>query len=155
MENKVSALSRITSLLNGRGLNPESVSVAAAEGEGITRMIFSAEGDPAVIEQVLKQVNNLVDVIQVLDYSPSDVVVREMALIKIRQRKNNLSDLANAVALLNGRIIEVCNKMITVELTGTPENIQSAVNLLNDYGIKEVARSGCIAVKTENSSINK
>jgi len=155
MENRIPALNRITNLIGGKGLTVESVSIAGTEAKGITRMTFVTEGAGETVEQTLKQIDKLVDVIQVLDFTTTDFVMREMALIKIHQRKNDLKDLANAVNLLNGKIINVSNKTITVEITGTPENIKSAVNLLNDYGIKEVTRSGCIAVKTESSKTIK
>ncbi len=155
MENRIPTLNRITNLLGGRGLTLESVSITGTEASGITRMTFITEGSGETVEQSLKQIDKLVDVIQVLDFTTTDFVMREMALIKIHQRKNDLKDLTNAVNLLNGKILVVSNKTITVEITGTPENIKTAINLLNDYGIKEITHSGCIAVKTESSIINK
>jgi|GEM_PF-723791 len=153
MENRIPTLNRITNLLCGVGLEIDSVSITDTETAGITKMIFIADGEDAVIEQALKQIDKLVDVIQALEFTTSDSFVREMALIKIHQRKNDLNDLTNAVNLLNGKIIDVGKKTITVEITGTPEKIKSAQNLLNNYGIKEITKSACIAVEKESSII--
>jgi acetolactate synthase I/III small subunit len=153
MENRIPTLNRITNLLCGIGLAIESVSIAGTETSGITRMIFVVSGTDEAVEQALKQMDKLIDVIQVIEFETIGSYMREMAIIKIRQKKNNLKDLTNAVNLLNGKIIDVGKKNLTVEITGTPENIVSALNLLNSYGISEVTRSACIAVKKESSTI--
>ena len=151
MENGMSTLNSITNLINGVGIKIDSVSITGTESAEITKMIFTAEGGDAVIDQALRQIDKLVDVIQVLEFASEDSFVREMAIIKIHQRKNDLNALANAVNLLNGKIIDVGKKTITVEITGTPGKIRSAENLLNNYGIKEITKSACIAVEKESS----
>ena len=152
-------LARVASLFNRRGFNIESLAVGHTEETGISRMTIVVKGDERVLEQITKQLNKLIDVIRVKDISPKNSVERELALIKVNT--NSLparSEIIQTVDIFRANIIDVNNQIITIETTGTEDKINALIELLRPFGLKEVVRTGKIALprgSVSTSGLNK
>jgi acetolactate synthase-1/3 small subunit len=147
VENHFGAFDRIATMFSGKGFNIKSISVGETEIEEISRMTIVTEGDDQIIDQVVKQLNRLIDTIKVVDLSGSPRVERELALIKVSVPKGAMEEIKNINDIFRGNIVDITYKSITVEVTGPPDKIDAAINLLSAFGIKEIARSGIVALK--------
>src|SRR5690606_28104171 len=134
-------------MFSGKGFNVHSLSIGETENPEISRMTIVTEGDDKIIEQVVKQLNRLIDTIKVVDLTGQSRVERELALITVYYQKGTRVEITNVANIFRGNIVDINNKTITLEITGPPEKIDAAVNVLEPYGIKEVARSGTVALK--------
>jgi acetolactate synthase-1/3 small subunit len=146
VENHAGALSRIAGLFSSRGYNISSLTVAETEDPTVSRMTILVSGDEAVLEQVVKQLNRLVDVIKVFDFSGEPTVTREILLIRLDAGKSNRHEIITLADVFDARIAAVGLSSITLELTGESSVINDFVTLVRPYGIKEIARSGAIAI---------
>ena len=146
VENKVGVLSRITGLFSGRGFNIESLAVGETENVDISRMTIVVSGDDSILEQVRKQLGKVVDTIKVTDYTGTDYVERNLILIKVSALPGKRNEIIELVDVFRGKIIDVGQKDMIVEISGPEDRLEAAVNLLRPYGIKEVARTGRIAM---------
>jgi acetolactate synthase I/III small subunit len=149
VENQPGVLSRVVGLFSGRGFNIESLCVAETMDPDISRITLVTNGDMGVVEQVKKQLNKLVDVLKVLDFIGGDSVEREMALIKVRAKPENRAEILRMVDIFRSRIVDVGAECYTVELTGDEGKIMAFLNLLKPMGIKEIARTGAVALARE------
>jgi len=149
VENQPGVLSRVAGLFSGRGFNIESLCVAETMDPDISRITLVTNGDMGVVEQVKKQLNKLVDVLKVLDFMGGDSVEREMALIKVRAKPENRAEILRMVDIFRSRIVDVGAECYTVELTGDEGKIMAFLNLLKPMGIKEIARTGAVALARE------
>lgn len=147
VENHFGAFDRVATMFSGKGFNIRSISIGETEIEEISRMTIVTEGDDQIIDQVVKQLNRLIDTIKVVDLSGSPRVERELALIKVSVPKGAMEEIKNINDIFRGNIVDITNKSITVEVTGPPDKIDAAINLLSAFGIKEIARSGIVALK--------
>jgi acetolactate synthase-1/3 small subunit len=146
-------LARVASLFTRRGFNIESLAVGYTEETGISRMTIVVEGDERVLEQITKQLNKLIDVIRVKDISPKNSVERELALIKVNS--NSLparSEIIQTVDIFRANIIDVNNQIMTIETTGTEDKINALIELLRPFGLREVVRTGKIALARGSAS---
>jgi acetolactate synthase-1/3 small subunit len=146
-------LARVASLFTRRGFNIESLAVGYTEETGISRMTIVVEGDERVLEQITKQLNKLIDVIRVKDISPKNSVERELALIKVNS--NSLparSEIIQTVDIFRANIIDVNNQIMTIETTGTEDKINALIELLRPFGLREVVRTGKIALTRGSAS---
>lgn len=146
MEDKPGVLNRVSTLFRRRNYNIESLTVGHSETSGISRMTIVVNGDDRVIEQVVKQLDKLINVTQVLDVSDRPTVVRELALIKVKAAPGTRSEILELVNVFRARIVDVGAASLTVEITGPEDKVNSLVGLLQPYGIEEMARTGRVAM---------
>ncbi len=146
VENKVGVLSRITGLFSGRGFNIESLAVGETEDMSISRMTIVVSGDDSILEQVRKQLGKVVDTIKVTDFTGTDYVERNLILIKVSALPGKRNEIIDLVDVFRGKIIDVGQKDMIVEISGPEDRLEAVLNLLRPYGIKEVTRTGRIAM---------
>ena len=146
MENESGALSRVSGLFSARGYNIESLNVAPTEDVTMSRMTIVTSGSDEVIEQINKQLNKLIDVLKVLDFSDSSAVERELSLIKVAAEDDARAEVLRIVDIFRAKIIDVTPKSYTIEATGNPLKIDAILELLRPLGLKEVVRTGSVAI---------
>jgi len=132
--------------LSGRGFNIDSLSVAPTSDESLSRITIVTRGDDAILEQITKQLNKLVDVIKVLDFSDGSAIEREMALIKVTAEDESRAEVLRIVDIFRAKIIDVTPKSYTIEATGAPVKINAILDLLRPLGLKELVRTGSVAI---------
>ena len=156
MENKPGVLNRVSSLFRRRNYNIESLTVGHSEMPGISRMTIVVEGDDRIVDQVVKQLSKLINVTQVLDVSDEPAVIRELALIKVKATHGTRSEIIELTNIFRARIVDVGTTSLTVEITGPEDRVNSLVGLLQPFGIKELTRTGRVAmVRSDNGSNGK
>ena len=153
MNNHFGVLSRISGLFSGRGFNIESLNVAETSDPDISRMTIVTIGDDAKIEQITKQLNKLVDIIKVVDLTEENFVDRELVLIKMKAGTHVIEELLRIVDLFRAKVVDVNASTYTIEITGDEGKVKSFLELLSPIGIKEVVRSGRIAISRGNKSL--
>ena len=146
VENHSGTLSRISGLFASRGYNIASLTVGETEDPSVSRMTIVVEGDEAIIEQVVKQLNKLIDVIKVIDFTDGNAIEREMALIKVTAEEENRAEVLRIVDIFRAKIIDVTPKSYTIEATGAPAKIDAILELLRPLGLKELVRTGPAAI---------
>ncbi len=149
VENQSGVLSRIANLFSARGYNIESLSVAPINEDGLSRMTLVTEGNEQVLEQIGKQLNKLIDVIKVIQFGEEPFVEREMALIKMHTDMNTRAEVLRVVDIFRGKIVDVSHDSYTIEVTGDSIKIDAILSLLEPLGIKELARTGKVAMIRE------
>jgi acetolactate synthase-1/3 small subunit len=150
---KPGVLNRMASLFRRRGFNIESIAVGHSELPNISRMTIVVNGTTATVEQVRKQLDKVVDVIKVSDVTGEGTITRELALIKVKTTSANRSEVMQIVDIFRANIVDVASDSVTVEVTGDENKIDSLYNLLRGFGIREIARTGCIAM-TRGGSVS-
>ncbi len=151
VDNKPGVLARIAGLFSGRGFNIESLCVAETTDPLVSRITLVTIGSMSVVEQIEKQLNKLVNVVKVTDFTDAPFVQREMALIKIRAKPEHRAEILRTVDIFRSRVIDVSSKYYTVEITGDDGKVRAFLNLLKPIGIKEIARTGAIALAREKT----
>ena len=146
VENKSGVLSRVASLFSRRGYNIDSLAVGVTEDSDISRITIVVHGDDHVLEQVTKQLNKLVDVIKVSDIGGEDTVERELVLIKVTADVDTRAEIIQIADIFRARIVDVASKSMIVEVTGDESKVQAIEKLLRQFGIKEMVRTGKIAL---------
>jgi acetolactate synthase-1/3 small subunit len=146
VDNQPGVLARIAGMFSGRGYNIESLSVAATMDPLVSRITVVTSGDQLIIEQINKQLNKLVNVLKVHDLTQTDFVERQMALVKIRARPPQKAEILRLVDIFRCKVVDVSSTHYTVEVTGTEDKLEAFLNLLKPMGIKEIARTGSIAL---------
>jgi acetolactate synthase-1/3 small subunit len=146
VENEFGVLSRVAGLFSGRGFNIDSVTVAPTNEEGMSRMTIVTRGDEQILEQINKQLNKLIDVIKVIDFTDGSGIEREMALIKVTAEDESRAEVLRIVDIFRAKIIDVTPKSYTIEATGNPLKIDAILDLLRPLGLKELVRTGAVAI---------
>jgi acetolactate synthase-1/3 small subunit len=149
VENKFGVLSRVAGLFSGRGFNVESLSVGPAMDPTVSMMTIVTSGDDRVLEQIMKHLNKLIDVIKVVDLTESEYVERETALIKIHTRPEDRAEALRIADIFRAKVVDSTPNTYTIEITGDTKKIQAIINLLRPLGIKELVRTGRIAIARE------
>lgn len=149
VENHLGCLSRISGLFSARGYTIDSISVGSAEEEGMSRMTIVTHGDDKIIEQITKQLNKVVDVVKVTDLTETSFVNRELALIKVTAPPSGRSEIMQIADVFRGNIVDISPRTLTIEATGNEDKINAIISMLRPFGLKEVARTGRIAIKRE------
>ncbi|MEE9543675.1 MAG: acetolactate synthase small subunit [Thermodesulfobacteriota bacterium] len=144
--NEFGVLSRVSGLFSGRGFNIESLCVAETLDPNISRMTIVTSGNENVLEQINKQLNKLVNVIKVHDFKGENHIERELALIKVQVTVENRAELLSVVELFRAKVVDVSPRSYTIETTGTGEKINAIIEMLRPLVIKDIARTGCVAV---------
>lgn len=142
MENEAGALSRIAGLFSARGYNIESLTVAPTEDESLSRMTIVTRGSDAIIEQITKQLNKLIDVVRLVDLTEGRHIERELMLIKVIAEREEREEVKRLVDIFRGRIIDVTNSTYTIELTGPAGKLDAFIETLQGVEVVEAVRSG-------------
>ncbi len=146
VENKPGVLNRVASLFRRRGFNIESIAVGHSELPHLFRMTIVIDGTNTKVEQVRKQLDKVIDAVKVIDISGSRMVARELALIKVKATSSDKSEIMQIVDIFRANIVDVVAVSVTIEATGDEDKIKSLLDLLRGFGIKEIARTGRIAI---------
>ncbi|MDQ7835915.1 MAG: acetolactate synthase small subunit [Humidesulfovibrio sp.] len=147
VENEPGVLSRVAGLFSGRGFNIESLNVGPTLDTGVSVMTITTEGDEQIIEQIVKQLRKLITVIKVVDLTDLKSVLREMVLLKVNANDANRAEILRTVDIFRCKVVDVSIDELTIEATGNYEKISAIVGLLTRFGIKEISRSGMVAMK--------
>ncbi len=151
VNDKPGVLNRITSMLRRRGFNIQSLAVGHSEIEDLSRLTVIVEGGDDIVEQITKQLHKLIDVIKVTDISDENIVSRELALMKVKSTPETRSEIVQLVSIYRAKIIDVSSKSIIIEATGDYQKIKALQDLLENFGITEVMRTGMIAMNREKN----
>ena len=146
VENRSGVLSRVAGLFSARGFNIESLSVGETLDPATSRMTLVVRGDDDIIEQVIKQLRKLIDVIKVVDLSGQDFIDREMILMRINAEPAVRAEVLRIVDIFRAKVIDVTPKTYTIEITGDESKNNAIIELLKPYGIQEIARTGRVAL---------
>ncbi|GBC60020.1 acetolactate synthase small subunit [Desulfonema ishimotonii] len=149
VENQPGVLSRISGLFSGRGFNIESLCVAATIDPNVSRLTIVTKANQPIVEQIKKQLNKLINVIKVHELTGSKYVHREMALIKVHAKKDNRAEILRIVDIFRCKVVDVGPEHYTVEVTGDEGKMEAILSLLKPLGIKEIAKTGTIALFRE------
>lgn len=150
VENKFGVLSRVAGLFSGRGFNIESLSVAPTLDSSMSMMTIVTSGDDRIIEQIVKQLNKLIDVIKVVDLNESEFVERETALIKVHTKPEDRAEALRITDIFRASVIDSTPTTYTIEVTGDVRKVEALINLLQPLGIKELIRTGRVAIARES-----
>ena len=146
VENRPGVLARVAGLFSRRGFNIESLAVSITEDPSVSRMTIVVGGDERTLEQIEKQLNKLIEVIKVFDYTNTASVDRELALIKVTAGPDKRAEIMQISDIFRAKIIDVSERTLTIEVTGPSEKVDAFQSLLSPYGIKELVRTGRIAM---------
>lgn len=146
VEDKPGVLNRVSSLFRRRNFNIDSIAVGHTEQPKLSRMTIVVEGNNAKIEQVMKQLDKVVEVVKIVDITEANPVARELALIKVKATASTRSEIIQIVAIFRANIVDVSPDSLMVEVTGDEEKVDSLLDLLRGFGIRELARTGRIAL---------
>ena len=152
VEDKPGVLNRVASLLRRRSFNIQSLAVGSSEHPRLSRMTIVAVGDSVQVEQVRKQLDKLINVVKVADITEEDMVTRELALIKVKASASTRSEIMQIVDIFRANIVDVAQGSLTVEVTGDENKVNSLLGLLRGFGVKEVSRTGRIALTRGSGS---
>ena len=146
MADRPGVLSRVSNLFRRRNYNIESLTVGHSETPNISRMTIVVHANDAVLEQVIKQLYTLVDVTKVSEITDQEAVIRELALIKIHAPSGKRAEIKQLVDIFRAQIIDVSHDSMTVEITGTEDKVDSLIEILRPFGLKELTRTGRVAM---------
>jgi len=146
VDNEPGVLSRVTGLFSGRGFNIESLSVAETLDPTVSRITLLTSGSPAIVEQIIKQLRKLINVIKVVDLTETNFITREMALIKVRAETASRAEILRIVDIFRCKVVDVSPRHYTLEVTGNGGKLVAILELLANFGIEEIVRTGKIAI---------
>lgn len=155
VENKPGVLHSITNLIHRRGFNIETISAGESEQEGLVRICISMRGDERTLEQIVKQLGKLVNMVSVDILDSARTVLRELALVKVETPDTRIrSDVINYTEIFKGHVVDVAHESLVIEITGDAEKVDAFIGLMRSLGIKEIARTGLIALPRGTRSIS-
>ncbi|MEA3328151.1 MAG: acetolactate synthase small subunit [Candidatus Omnitrophota bacterium] len=146
VENKSGVLARVSGMFSARGFNIDSLAVGKTDDPAVSRMTIVTEGDERTLEQIIKQLYRLIDVIRVQDITEQDYIDRELILIKVNITSQNRPEIIQIVDTFKGRIVDVSPRTLTVEASGERSKIEAIIKLLSSFGLREIVRTGQIAI---------
>jgi len=146
VENQFGVLAQIAGMFSSRGYNISSLIVGETEDPTISLMTITVEGNEDIVEQVIKQLNKQINVIKVINLTKQDYISRELALVKVSANKQNRHKVIAVVQAMGGEIIEVTKLFVFAEFTGDEDKVENAIQLIKSYGIKEMIRTGKVAL---------
>lgn len=149
VDNQPGVLSRVAGLFSGRGYNIDSLSVAETTEPNVSRMTIVTRANASDIEQIEKQLNKLINVVKLYDFTGTDYVERQMALIKVVAKPDRRAEILRIVDIFRCKVVDVGPEHYTIEITGDEDKIEAILNLLKPIGIKEIAKTGSIALYRE------
>lgn len=146
VENKFGVLARIAGLFSGRGYNIESLTVNSTDKHDVSMMTIVTYGDDRIIEQIIKQLRKLINVLKVRDLTLYNHIERELVLVKVYVTQKYRSDIYNMVNTFRGNVVDITPESMVIEITGDNDKLQAFIELVRPYGIIELIRSGCLAI---------
>ena len=146
VENHFGVLARVSGLFSARGYNIHSLSVGVTDDAKVSRMTVVVDGDDRVLEQIVKQLNKLVDTIEVLDLTREDFVERELVMIKVNATSSQRSEIIEMANIFRAKVVDMSSATITIEATGSEGKLRALLDLVRPFGIAELVRSGRIAI---------
>ena len=153
--NKPGVLNRVSSLMRARNFNIDSLAVSHTDSDEISRMTITLHGDDVAVEQAAKQLYRLIDVLKVQDVTAEPTVQQELALVKIRASDSTRAEVLKLVELSRGRVVDLADGSVIVEVTGTESEVDAFVALVRTYGIKELVRTGAVVMARGSGSIEE
>ncbi len=152
VENEPGVLSRVAGLFSGRGFNIESLTVAPTLEEGVSHMTIVTSGEAQLIEQIIKQLRKLVTVIKVVDFNNVATVEREMIVLRVQAEEAKRGEILRIADIFRCKVVDVSLTDLTLEVTGTHDKVQAIIQLLQKFGIKEMTRTGTLALRRSMQS---
>ncbi|MDB6037951.1 MAG: ilvH [Verrucomicrobiales bacterium] len=146
VENKFGVLTRVAGLFSGRGYNIDTLNVGPTQDAGTSRMTIVTRGDDATVEQIVKQLNKLVDVLEVRDFREGEYVDRELVLVKVAVDSKSRAEVMQITDIFRAKIVDVQPKTLTIEITGNESKVEKFLELMKSFGVTELTRSGKIAL---------
>lgn len=154
VENEFGVLARVAGMFAGRGFNIDALSVATSVDSKMSRMTIITNGNEQIIEQILKQLNRLIDVLKVVDVSSEECVRRELMLVKVKAQDKNHAEILKVVEAFSGKILDASDaKALILEFVAEHDEMQSILNMLGEFGIMEVARTGNVAMQKGKNTL--
>ncbi len=152
LQNKPGVLSRVTGLFSGRNFNIESLCVAETLDPKVSCLTLITSGDNAIIEQITKQLHKLIDIIKVVEINDGDFVEREMVLIRVNAEEHTRAEVLRIIDIFRGKVVDVSARSYAIEVTGSSSKIEAIIDILRPIGIKEIVRTGKIAIARSRTS---
>lgn len=152
VENEPGVLARVVGLFSGRGFNIESLNVAPALAENVSHMTITTFGDSMIMEQIMKQLHKIVSVIKVMEFGDHESIEREMMFVKVQAEGAARGEILRTVEIFRCKVVDVSPNEMTIEATGDYEKLDAILSLLQRFGIKEVARTGSVAMRRSRKS---
>jgi acetolactate synthase-1/3 small subunit len=146
VENEFGVLARVAGLFSGRGFNIDSLAVAETQEPTVSMMTIVTRGDDQIIEQIIKQLHKLVNVLKVTDLHEGEYLARELVLVKVNATEQTKPELLRLVDIFRGKVVDVSPKTYTLEITGDERKIRAVLELLRPLGVKEIVRTGKVAM---------
>jgi len=146
VENKFGVLTRVTGLFSGRGYNIDTLNVGPTQDPDLSRMTIVTHGDEATVEQIIKQLNKLPDVIKVQDFAPGESVDRELVLVKVEVDSKTRAEVMQITDIFRAKIVDVQPKTLTIEITGNESKVEKFIGLMTSFGVLEITRTGKVAL---------
>ncbi len=147
VENKFGVLTRVTGLFSGRGYNIDTLNVGPTQDPAKSQMTIVTRGDEATVEQIVKQLYKLVNVLAVYDFKDDEYIDRELVLVKVGVDSKARAEVMQITDIFRAKIVDVQAKTLTIEITGNESKVEKFIELMGNFGIKELARTGKIALK--------
>ncbi len=149
VENHFGAFNRIAGLFAAKGYNIDSLTVGPTEEKDISRMTIVTRGDDQIIEQIVKQLHKLIDTIKVVDLTFEPFVERELVLVKVQSTVSTRAEIMQISEIFRAKVVDISPKTVMLEATGSQQKVDAIINMLKPFGIKEMARTGRVALKRE------
>jgi acetolactate synthase-1/3 small subunit len=147
VEDRPGVLFKVTSLIRRRGFNIETITVGSTEKEKVSRITMTMGGDVRIVEQLIKQLSKIPDVVKITELTPTESVYRELAIVKVSaQDQAKRSDILNYITIFRGRVIDASKDSLIIEIVGSPNKINAFLDLMKSFGIAELARTGMVAL---------
>lgn len=147
VEDRPGVLFKVTSLIRRRGFNIATITVGSTEKEKVSRITMTMGGDIRIVEQLIKQLSKIPDVVKITELIPADSVYRELAMVKVTaQDQAKRSDILNYITIFRGRVIDASKDSLIIEIVGSPNKINAFLDLMKSFGIAELARTGMVAL---------
>lgn len=154
LENEAGALSRVANLFSARGFNIECLTVAPTEDPSLSRLTLVTTGNEDIIEQIVKQLNKLIDVVKLIDLTEGPHIERELMLIKVKANGEQRAEMQRLTDIFRGRVIDVTDSTFTIEVTGTSDKLDGFINAVHSDNILEVVRSGVTGIARGQKSLH-
>ena len=154
VENRAGTLSRVSGLFSRRGFNIDSLTVGETENPALSRMTIMVSGDDSILEQIIKQLDKLVDVVAIRELAEGSNIRREIMLVKIKADEKTRPAIVEVAAIFRSRVVDISPETITLEATGSSEKIDGLIQLVRPYGILEMARTGSVALERGNNVLS-
>ena len=153
VDNEPGVLSRVAGLFSGRGFNIESLCVAETLDPKVSCITLVTSGDEKIMEQIIKQLRKLINVIKVMDLSEMESVYREMALVKVKADSSSRAEILRIVDIFRGKVVDVSSNDYTIEVTGDEKKLWAIIDLLKSFNIKEIVRTGSVAMARSKKTL--